>query len=85
MKTLVKNLVSLMVLEDDIPVQMGPVIVIGSTGRYSINNPDGDIVLYENVDPIPENYRGKMFCYNGKRWTPNNNWRGNKPEANILR
>lgn len=84
MKTLVKDNVSLMILPDDVPVVMGETILIGTTGRYQINNKKGDHVLYENIVP-PENYKGKRFCFDGKTWTTNNNWRGEKLWASIKR
>ncbi len=72
MKTLVKNKVSLMIIKDDVPVTMGKVINVND--RYMIDNKDDSIILYENVDP-PKNYRGNFFCFDGKDWSPNLNWR----------
>lgn len=77
MKTLVKNSVSIMIINDDVEVKMGKLIDVG--GRYRIDNSDDNIVLYENIDP-PSNYRGNFFCYNGNEWTPNLNWR---PRPNL--
>jgi hypothetical protein len=77
MKTLVRRSVSIMVLSDDVPVNMGPVIEIYNPPKYLIDNRLGEIQLYENVTP-PENYRGNLFCYDGENWTPNPNWRGDK-------
>ena len=84
MKTICKDTVSLMILPDDCPITVGETIVVGVSGRYLINNKLGDHVVYENVTP-PENYKGKRFCYDGDRWTTNNNWRGEKLWAAIKR
>ena len=77
MKTLVRRSVSIMVLKDDVPVSMGGTIEIYSPPRYLIDNSLGEIELYENVTP-PDNYKGNMFCFDGKTWSPNPNWRGEK-------
>lgn len=75
MKTLVKDGVSLMVLEDNTPVKMGAKIEVGDGARYIIVNDRNNIVLYENVTP-PENYKPKKFCFDGEKWSPNYNWTG---------
>lgn len=75
MKTLVKNTVSLFLVADATPIKMGEMVEVGEPVRYIIDNKDGLIQLYENVIDPPENYKGKRFCYDGKKWTTNNNWR----------
>ena len=74
MKTLVKNNVSLMILNDNTPVKFGEYIEIGNPVKFRINNKDGSVILYENVEP-PLNYVGKRFCFDGKTWSFNFNWR----------
>jgi hypothetical protein len=81
MKTLVKDTVSIMVLPDDFPVEMGETIVIG---RYRIGNRYNDHTLYENVTP-PEGYKGKRWCFDGANWTVNTTWRGEKLRNSIKR
>lgn len=80
MKTLVKNGVSLMVLKDDTPVKIGDLVEIGNPVKAKIDNIDGLIVLYENVNP-PENYLGKRYCFDGEQWSYNFNWRDPKLTA----
>lgn len=77
MKTLVKNGVSLMVLEDDTPLRIGEYVEIGNPVKVKINNKDNSIILYENVTP-PTNYSGKRFCFDGVSWSFNFNWRDSK-------
>jgi len=77
MKTLVRRSVSIMILNDDVPVLVGDTVEIYSPPKYLIDNAHGEIVLYENVTP-PDNYRGNMFCFDGSKWAPNPNWRGEK-------
>jgi hypothetical protein len=82
MKTLVKKGVSLMILPDDTLIEMGDVIKIGP--RWTLANNDNSIVLYENVAE-PKNYQGNMFCFDGEKWSPNYNWRGDKLKATWKR
>lgn len=77
MKTLVKNGVSLMILNDDTPLKMGSVVEIGNPVKVKINNEDNAVVLYENITP-PLNYVGKRFCFDGSEWSFNYNWRDPK-------
>jgi hypothetical protein len=81
MKTLVKDTVSIMILPDDFPIEMGETIVIG---RYRIGNKHNDHTLYENVTP-PQDYKGKRWCFDGVDWTVNTNWRGEKLRNSIKR
>lgn len=80
MKTLVKNNISLMMLEDNTPLKMGEFVEIGEPVKIKINNTDGSIILYENVVP-PENYSGKRFCFDGVNWSYNYEWRNAKLTA----
>lgn len=80
MKTLVKNNVSLMILEDDTPLKIGEFIEIGEPVKIKINNKDGLITLYENVEP-PANYTGKRYCFDGTNWSYNYEWRNAKLTA----
>lgn len=74
MKTLVRNGVSLIVLDDNTPVQVGTFVEIGWPVTLRFDNTDNLIVLHENVTP-PENYQGKRFLFDGKEWTYNHDWR----------
>jgi hypothetical protein len=75
MKTLVKNNVSFMLIEDDEIVVVGEKHVeIGFPVRITIDNSEGLIKLYKNVTP-PDNYVGKRFCFDGSEWTINYDWR----------
>lgn len=80
MKTLVKNSVSIMMLNDDMPVKLGEYIEIGDPVRMKINNLDGLITLHENVTP-PNSYQPKRYCFDGENWSYNYDWRNQKLTA----
>ena len=84
MKTLVKNQVSLMILPDETPVQMGEYITVGDPVRIKINNLDNSIILYENVI-APSNYSPKRYCFDGVEWHYHDDWRNNKLTAATRR
>ena len=74
MKTLVKNGISLIVLDDNTPVQIGDFAEIGWPVTIRFDNADGLITLHEHVNP-PANYQGKRFLFDGTNWTYNHDWR----------
>lgn len=61
-------------LNDDTPVSIGEYVEIGIPVHIKINNLDGLIVLYENVSP-PGSYQPKRYCFDGKNWSYNYDWR----------
>jgi hypothetical protein len=74
MKTLVKNTVSFMLIDDDEVVTVGSNVEIGFPVRITVDNSEGLIKLYENVTP-PSDYQGKRYCFDGSEWTINYDWR----------
>jgi hypothetical protein len=72
MKTVVKNGVSLMIVDDKMPIKVGDRVEIGA---IKLNNSDGSVVVYDNVTP-PIDYVGKKYKFDGNAWTLNNE--GNK-------
>lgn len=69
-----------MVLPDDMLVNMGEMVEIGSPVKVRISNKDFSIQLYENVTP-PAEYEAKRFCFDGEIWSYNYEWRNKKLTA----
>ena len=63
-----------MVLDGSEKIVIGTSIEIGYPVRITIDNSEGLIKLYENVTP-PEDYKGKRYCFDGVKWTFNQDWR----------
>ena len=63
-----------MAVSDEMPVKMGEYIEIGLPAKIKINNLDGLITLHENVT-LPSSYQPKRYCFDGKSWSYNYDWR----------
>jgi len=74
MKTLVKNGVSLIAIEDNTPITHGIFIEVGNPVFLRFDNHDNSISIISDVT-LPPDYKPKKFLFDGKTWTKWQDWK----------